>query len=74
MPGRLEAFVSNYAVTHHLAIIRCPLALNRPVQEEILGMNILQHDAIPGMIDDFIFVLVPIFSHSMFVSFDSLLD
>ena len=74
MPGRIEAFVSFYAVTHHLAIIRCPLALNRPVQEEILGTNILQHDTVPRMIDDFIFVLVPIFSHFMFVSFDLFFD
>ena len=58
MPGCIDAFVSNYAVTHHLAIIRCPLALNRPIQEKILGTNILEHDTVPGIIDNFVFVFV----------------
>ena len=67
MPCRIEAFVSQYAITHHLAIIRCSLALKHPIQEEILGMDVLDHDAIPGRIYNFVLVFVPIVYHSMFM-------
>ena len=72
MPGCREAFFSNYAVTYRLTIIRCPLALalNRPIQEKVLGTNILKHDTLARIIDNFVFVLVPIFCHSVFVFLD----
>ena len=67
----LEAFFSQYAITHNFAIIRCSLALNRPIQEEVLGPDILNHDAIPGKICNFVLVLVFTFCHSMFVVLNS---
>ena len=45
-----SAFVVQDAITYNLTIIRCSLALNRPIQEEVLGSNILDPDAIPGKI------------------------
>ena len=72
MTGRGEAFVSQDAVADNLAIISCSLALNRPIQEEILCSNNLDPDAIPGKICNLV-CFVFAFCHSMFMVFNSFL-
>ena len=69
MTCRGEAFVGQDAITYNLTIIRCSLALNHPIQEEVLGSNILDHDAIPRKIYN-LGCLVFTFCHSMFMVFN----